>query len=331
MELIESLLPVVVRPVNNPVETERTDSNRSSFIEANTIPMSFEEIKNDLIIPVFVSSNETLISHSDFVEAMYSIAAEVFEGEQILYPQIRVSHPIKGRIPEAKDKPANQLMDFEKTLIYERMAFIIEVPSIQTEIDGNLLSLTIGGVKSYASDNLYSRSKSDQTFKIFIGFKNTVCTNLCVFSDGYVNDVKVKSLGMLKGAIRTLLEGYERNFHVSNMKKLTEFSITEQQFANLLGRCRMYNHLPAEIKSTIPALLFGENQMSSVVKDFYRDSSFCRDTNGGINLWRLYNLFTGSNKTSYIDTFLDRSVNAFSFVEQIRWALEDQRENWYLN
>lgn len=62
--------------------------------------------------------------------------------------------------------------------------------------------------------------------------------------------------------------------------------------------------------------------MSAVVKDFYRDESFCRDDSGNINLWKLYNLFTGSNKSSYIDSFLDRSVNAYNFTEQIRWALK---------
>lgn len=331
MEVIETMLPVHVRPVINQVETERTDSNRGSFIEANTIQVSLDEIRNNHIIPVFVKDNETLISHADFIEAASVIVAEVFHGEQILYPQIRVSHPIKGRIPEAKDKPANQLMEFEKTLFYERMAFIIEVPSIQTTIDGSTLSLTIGGVKSYNQDNLYSRSVSDQHFKIFVGFQNKVCTNMCVWSDGYMDDVKVKSAGQLKGAIRTLLEGYERNFHISNLQKLAEYSISEQQFANLLGRCRMYHHLPTDIKSTVPAILFGDQQMSSVVKDFYKDISFCRDSNGNINLWRLYNLFTGSNKSSYIDSFLDRSVNAYNFVEQIRWALEGRGENWYLN
>lgn len=78
-------------------------------------------------------------------------------------------------------------------------------------------------------------------------------------------------------------------------------------------------------------MLFGENQMGAVVKDYYRDQSFCRQADGNINLWRLYNLFTGANKSSYIDQFLDRSVNAYHFAEQLRWALEGRQENWYLN
>lgn len=71
--------------------------------------------------------------------------------------------------------------------------------------------------------------------------------------------------------------------------------------------------------------------MSCVVKDYYKNSNFCRDNNGNINLWRLFNLLTESNKSSYVDSFLDKSVNAYAFTEQIRWALEGKSESWYLN
>ncbi|GAB3991891.1 hypothetical protein GCM10028807_23360 [Spirosoma daeguense] len=70
--------------------------------------------------------------------------------------------------------------------------------------------------------------------------------------------------------------------------------------------------------------------MGAVCKDYYRDESFCREADGSINLWRLYNLFTGVNKSSYIDTFLERSVNALQFVEQIRAGLDGHTTNWYL-
>ena len=278
-----------------------------------------------------MKDNEVLISHSDFIEATNAITVDLFNGEHILKPQIRISHPIKGRTPDAKDKPANVLQEWEKTVYYERMMFAIEIPSINTIIDGNLLSLTIGGVKAYNTDNLYSRSLSEQHFKVFIGFKNTVCCNMCIWTDGYRADIKVKDLGQLKGAIRFLLESYNRNYHLFNLSKLAEFSITEQQFAQLIGRARMYQHLPVEIRNNIPPILFGDNQMSSVVKDFYKDESFCRDKNGNINLWRLYNLFTGANKSSYIDSFLDRSVNAYQLVEQICFGLENKTNCWYLN
>lgn len=321
----------ILTPVVNPIEVTSMVTEHKAFIEANTISVTEAEVKNDHIIPVFVKDNEPLISHSDFIDVANAVTADIFHGEQILAPSIRVSHPIKGRIPEAKDKPAHLLEDREKTLYYERMMFVIEVPSIQDTIGDNKLSLVIGGVKAYNVDNLYSRNVSDQHFKVFIGFKNKVCTNLCVWTDGYMGDIRVKNPGQLKGAIRTLLENYNQNFHLHNLKLLTEHSISETQFAHLVGRSRIYNHLPNDMKTEIPPLLFGDQQISNVVRDFYRDNSFSRDRDGNINLWKLYNLFTGTNKSTYIDTFLDRSINAFNLVEQIRFALQNKTECWYLN
>jgi hypothetical protein len=51
-----------------------------------------------------------------------------------------------------------------------------------------------------------------------------------------------------------------------------------------------------------------------VVEGYYNDPNFSR-TDGKINLWRLYNLFTGANKSSYIDRLLDRGVNASSLLQ----------------
>jgi hypothetical protein len=211
------------------------------------------------------------------------------------------------------------------------MAFIIEIPTIQDEISGNQLSLTVGGIKAYNLDNLYNRKGADEHFKVFIGFQNKVCTNLCVWTDGYMSDLKVKNIGQLQANIKTLFENYNANFQIHFLQQLNNYFLTEQQFANLIGRCRMYNHLPNGTKNNLTPLLLSDTQLGAVVKDFYRDNSFCRDSNGNINLWKLYNLFTGSNKSSYIDTFLDRSVNAFHFVNDLRDALDKKETNWFLN
>ena len=325
MEQFETLLPAVI---SHP-PLRRAESSQP-FIISNTLEITIDEMKKDHIIPVFTKDNETLISHVEFIENIQQIASEVFHGETILKPVIRLSHPIKGRVPEAKDKPASELYPWEKTLYYERMMFAIEIPSIQSEIDGNLLSLTLGGVKSYGEDNLYSRSQSDQHFKVFVGFQNKVCTNLCVWTDGYLDDLKVRSEGMLRAIVWDLLQNYNQNFHLYHLKRLSEYSITEEQFAHLVGKCRMYNHLPNEIRKGVTSVNFGDQQMGLVVKDFYKDESFCKDQHGNINLWRLYNLFTGANKTSYIDSFLDRSVSAYNLVEEIRWGLEG-KNCWYIN
>ena len=331
MEQINTLelAPIeVVRPSDS-LGNGKADSHQP-FITANTVESSLEEIKKHHIIPVFTKDNEPLISHSDFIEITADVIGDAF-GDEFSQPQIRLSHPVKGRIPEAKDKPASELLEREKTIYYERMMFVIEIPSVVESIEGSELSLTVGGVKSYTQDNLYSRSMCDQHFKVFIGFKNKVCTNLCIWTDGLLDDLKVKNAGQLKASLKTLIENYNQNQHLFHLRKLVEHSITEQQFAQIAGRCRMYNHLPSELKKEIPVIPFGDQQINTVVKDYYSDKSFCRDDNGNINLWRLYNLFTNANKATYIDSFLNRSAGAYSFVEQIRWGLEGKNSSWYLN
>ena len=316
---------------NNSISLKDSISTSKPFIEANTIDTSFEEVKHHHIIPVFIKDNEPLISHSDFIETVSDVASDIFTGESILKPNIRLSHPIKGRIPEAKNKAANDLLEHEKTIYYERMAFVIEIPTIQDEIDGQVLSLSIGGVKAYNQDNLYNKKGGDEHFKMFIGFQNKVCTNLCVWSDGYMGEVRVSSVGQLKATVKTLFTNYNSNFHLHSMKQLTGFYLTEQQFALLVGRSRMYPYLPNGIKTEIAQLSLGENQLSTVVKDYYKDESFCKMDDGSINLWRLYNLFTGANKSSYIDNFLERSVNAFNFTDQLRLALKNENYSWFLS
>lgn len=319
---------VVTDDNNNYVETISTDK---PFIQANTVESNLAELRDKHIIPVFIKDNEPVISHTDFIETTLDLVSEIYRSERILEPNVRLSHPVKGRVPEAKLKPAIELLENEKTIYYERMAFVIEIPSVYDEIDGNTLSLIVGGVKAYNLDNLNNRKGVDEHFKVFIGFKNTVCTNLCVWTDGYLSDLKVKSIGQLKACIRTLIENYNAHYQLQQMEQLAKHSLTEQQFAMLVGKCRMYHHLPNSMKGGIPEMLLGDSQIGMICKDFYRDSSFCKNEDGSINLWRLYNLFTGANKSTYIDNFLDRSVNAYHFIEQIRFALENKVYNWYLS
>ena len=306
-------------------------STEKPFIQANTVASTLEEVKLQHIIPVFIKDNEPLISHSDFIEATIEGVTSVLPGYQMLQPSVRLSHPIKGRIPEAKLKIAQDLEEYEKTLYYERMAFIIEIPEISDEVDGNHLSLTIGGVKSYSMDNLYGRKGQGEYFKLFIGFQNKVCTNLCVSTDGAQMSVRVADIGQLLGCIKSLIAQYNHGYHLFHLKGLGEASLTEQQFANLLGRCRMYPYLPQQVRNDIQPMLFGDTQVGSIVKDYYRDDSFCKQADGSINLWRLYKLFTNANKSTYIDQFVERSVNAFSLVYSIKHALQKGSYNWYLN
>ena len=171
------------RPTEEVSENEPSNQP-SSFIEANTQSISLKELESNCIVPVFSKDNETAISHVEFIETMHHVAKEYFNGVTVLHPQIRVSHPIKGRTPEARKKAANDLLEHERTLYYERLAFTIEIPDISKEIQGNKLSLIIGGVKAYNEDNLFNKKGSNEHFKVFIGFQNRVCLNLCIWTDG---------------------------------------------------------------------------------------------------------------------------------------------------
>jgi len=306
--------------------TASGEQANGQFIIANTILCSLRDMKNSHIIPVFVKDNEPVISHAEFIEATYDVVEDIFYGEKISSPAIRLSHPIKGRIPSARNRPAIELLEDEKTLYYERMAFIIEIPSIQDTVGENALSLTVGGVKAYNLDNLNTKKGTDEHFKVFIGFKNKVCTNLCVWTDGYQGDLKVQGIGQLKACIKSIIEGYNAIHHLFHLKQLSSHYITGHQFATLLGRARMYQYLSTDQKKQIPALLYGDNQLGIICREYSKANS----GTGELSLWGLYNLLTGANKSSYIDQFLERSVNAFEFTEQLRYALEGHSSNWYL-
>jgi hypothetical protein len=140
------------------------------------------------------------------------------------------------------------------------------------------------------------------------------------------------SLAFKTKSVQTCVyERYNASFHLHQMNQLTSCYLSENQFAQLLGKCRMYNFLPYDTKKDVPQLLLGDSQINAVCKDYYKDSSFCRDEHGNINLWRVYNLLTSANKSTYIDNFLDRSANCYLFVERLRLAIQQGHYNWFLN
>ena len=306
-------------------------SSSQPFIEANTVDMSVKELEEQHIIPVWTTTNEPLISHMEFIETVWETTHKLFPQETIFKPNIRVSHPIKGRIPEAKHKAASQLEPWESTIYYERMMFVIEIPGITQTINGNQLNLTVGGVKSYNLDNLYSkRTHADQRFQMFIGFQNKVCCNLCVWSDGIREELGIKNLNQLAYASENMIQQFNLEKQLKAMQQFTSIQLSETEFAQLVGRSRMYKHLPDNIRKDIPAMLLGDQQLNTVVKDFYKDSNFGCETGGDISLWEFYNLLTGANKSSYIDTFVERTVNAHDFSNGIIKHKTQSKPFWYM-
>ena len=300
------------------------------FIEANTMEIDLQHLKSDCIVPVFSKDNELTISHTAFIETVWDAANTFFKGEQVDEPEIRVSHIIKGRIPEAIHKPANQLLESDRTQYFERMMFCMEIPTIYETVEGNKLTLSLGGVRAYNHMNLYSK-KTLEKFKVFIGFKNMVCCNLCVSTDGYLSNLEVTNTGDLFRYVLDMFHAYNPAKHIHLMQTLGNSYLTEHQFCQILGKMRLYQCLPQGYQKRIPRLLITDTQINSVAKAYIQDKDF-GSLGSDLSMWKFYNLLTGANKSSYIDSFLDRAYNATEIAAGINAALHgDERYSWFID
>jgi hypothetical protein len=309
----------------------RREVKKLPFIEANTKEVTIEHLKDDCIVPVFSKDNEITISHPNFIESVWEAANRFFPNESIELPEIRVSHIIKGRTPEAIHKSVKDLLEEDKTIYYERMMFCFEIPSIHEDIAGNRLNLTIGGVRSYNHENLYSK-KGMEKFKLFIGFKNLVCCNMCVSTDGFKSELKVIDVNGLFNAAMQLFQEYNAAKHLYYMEAFKDSYMTEHQFAQFLGKSRLYQYLPNEQRRLLPQMLMTDTQIGIVAKSFYHDDNFSlTDNQKEISMWNVYNLLTGANKSSYIDNFLDRAYNATQLADGLNKALYgDSEYSWFI-
>ena len=197
-------------------------------------------------------------------------------------------------------------------------------------VNGNKLNLTIGGVRSLSHENLYAK-KSLEKFKVFIGFQNKVCTNLCVSTDGYANDIRIGSILELEETINNLSLQWNKEKQLGTLEMMSKFELNNEQFAHLVGKLKMYQHLPREEQQTTFPLAINDNQINTIIRDYFNCRDFSRQENGAINLWNLYNLITGANKSSYIDSFLDRGLFAYEFTQDLCNSIQNQKPNWYLN
>ena len=93
----------------------------------------------------------------------------------------------------------------------------------------------------------------------------------------------------------------------------------------------IYQFLPTAEKKRLPELLMTDTQIGLVAKAYFDDPNFGKSADNSISLWRVFNLFTGANKSSYIDNFLDRADNATRVTTGLARALCGDREySWFL-
>ena len=129
-----------------------------------------------------------------------------------------------------------------------------------------------------------------------------------------------------------LFQEYNIAKHLYYMSAYKDSYMTESQFAQFLGKSRLYQYLPVEQKKRLPQMLMTDTQIGLVAKSYYNDDNFALPENqSAISMWNVYNLLTGANKSSYIDNFLDRSLNATQLAEGLNKALYGENEySWFI-
>lgn len=314
------------------IEDEDWGDKHPNFIESNTQAITLEELTNKNIIPTFCDNTLT-ISHQNFIGSVVEVAKKVF-GE-LTVPELRVSHPIIGRVPSAQHKKASELRDDEKTTFYQRMAFCAHVRNLTRTINGETVHLCIGGVRAYNEDKLYNR-QSTMKFKVFVGWQVRVCSNLMLTCDGNSGTIDCMTEADIMQKSLELFSGF--NPHKEDtlrlLENLSSTTISEEQFCQIIGRMRLYQFLPLAEQKQLPSLTIGDQAVNAMVKNYISNPNFGKKEGEEFTTWNLMQLANESVKQSYIDKWLDRNQNCTDFAIGIQKALngeDTEGYSWFLN
>ena len=300
-----------------------------NFLEANTNAITIEELTEQCVVPTW-ANQELTISHQDFISTVHDAACNVFAGETINNPEIRVSHIVRGRIPSALNKRSSELLESEKTQFYQRLAFAFTIPSIHECINGQRLELCVGGVRNYSDLNLYRANRGMEKFTVFIGWRVNVCSNQVLTGEGVKLSFEVMSLHDLYKAVLDLFYNFNLDNDIQLLQSLTQMRLSETQFAQIVGRMRLYQALPSHLQRELPKLLITDSQINNVCRDYYSNPNF-GTKDSSISMFDFHNLLTEANKSSYIDSYVQRAINATDVTVGICNALQGESEySWFL-
>jgi hypothetical protein len=212
------------------------------------------------------------------------------------------------------------------------MAFAFTIPTIFESINGQKLELCVGGVRNYSDLNLYRQNKGVEKVSIFVGWRVRICSNQILTGDGVKLSIEVMSVADIYKAAMELFYSFLPIRQLNLMKTLSNTYLTETQFATVVGRCRMYQALPPRLSRSIPNLLITDSQINNVCRGFYNNPDFGGE-NGVISMWNFHNLLTESNKSSYIDSYLQRAVNATDVCVGLNNAMHgvEGGYSWFLS
>ena len=302
-----------------------------NFLEANTDAITIEELASKCVVPTWANLEST-IAHQDFINCVHEATKDFYHGEVVNAPDIRVSHIVRGRTPSALGKKASELLECEKTQFYQRLAFAFTIPTIWETVRGEKLELCVGGVRNYSDLNLYRASKGLEKFSVFVGWRVVICSNQVLTGEGVKFNMEVSNINELYRNVLELLHSFNPAKDIHLLHALSETYLTETQFAQVVGRMRMFQALPSAQQKRMPQLLITDSQINNVCRDFYRSENFGMKENG-ISLFDFHNLLTESNKSSYVDTYLHRAVNTTEVSVGLNNVLRgfDNKYAWFLS
>ena len=306
-----------------------------NFIEGPSNGISMEELTFKNIIPTF-SDNSLTISHQKYVETTRKAAEVIFGPGNVTAAEARVSHPIIGRIPSAQHKKASELTDDEKTIFYQRLAWIAHITTMNTSINGQPVSLTIGGTRSYHEDKLYAR-QNPQHFRIFIGFRVRVCSNMMLTCDGVSENLLcMTEADIFQHALQLFQHFNEvKEATLCNLEALNQTWLSQAQFCKILGRLRLYQALPTQQQKALPQILLGDSVVNAATKQYITNPNFgMGNGDGSISCWQLMQLLNEAVKNSYSDLWIDRNANCTTFATGIANAIngnDSHGYSWFLN
>ena len=301
-----------------------------NFLEANTEAITIEELASKCVVPTWANMEST-IAHQDFINCVHEAAKDFYHGESVTAPDVRVSHIVRSRVPSAAGKKASELLECEKTQFYQRLAFAFTIPTIWETVRGEKLELCVGGVRNYSDLNLYRASKGLEKFSVFVGWRVVICSNQVLTGEGVKFNMEVSNINELYRNVLELFHSFNPAKDIHLLHALSETYLTETQFAQVVGRMRMFQALPSAQQKRMPQLLITDSQINNVCRDFYRSENFGMKENG-ISLFDFHNLLTESNKSSYCDTYLHRAVNATEVSVGLNNVLRgfDDKYAWFL-
>lgn len=310
------------------------EAEHPNFIESNTQGISYEDLTEKNVIPTYADGTLTL-SHGSIINATMRAAQEVY-GE--LEPvEIRVSHRIQGRTPEAMNKPASELQDEDITTFWQRMAFICHIKNLTRSINGVEVHLCIGGTRSYSEDKLFGRPTPSK-MRLFVGWFIRICSNGCLTCDGNSGTIECLTEADVYEKALALFDTFnpEKENTLQLLENLGNTKISQQEFCNIIGRLRLYQALPAAEQNVLPKVILGDQAVNKIVQGYVSNPNFGtklgEDT---ISLWQLLQLANEAVKQgAYIDNWLERNQNCTDLVLGIQRAIlgtDEDGYDWFLN